>query len=236
MTTNETKTLDETTVAGIDRRLFASLGLGLMASIGGAGSVLAGEDRRFDESFGIPAHLKSFDPSDPNAFIPYTYSAASAFRNGFAERGEKIFEEFIETHLRELRTSGIPRHFAKLDAAGALPTTIRDAMVACIEGMQVTGANGTAPAAAEGSLCIEGPENCIDTGCDALNGDCWDVPEIIQETGVDPCVCVAEPRWYEWALLALLALILLATPGPDEVPAMLYALSRLIIRAAPAIA
>jgi hypothetical protein len=88
-----------------------------------------------------------------------------------------------------------------------------------------------------GNLCIEGPlgQSCISTGCDEIPGDCWLVPEPLRGITENVCECIREVSWWEVGLIALLLLLLIATPGPDEIPAMAAAASRLIVRVAPAL-
>lgn len=225
----------------LDRRAFGKLGL-LAAVIGSGSGALTqvfgpapaeASPQRLVSAGGLPSHLTSLDFADADAFVPWSWGAGQAFSGGVVDNTLADLDAFITANLSLLRTSRIPRVFAQRERAGNLPQTIRDLVDAFIEGLRV---QPQAAVSSAGSLCIEGPDGCIDTGCEDLGGYCWDVPAALVEfLGLEPCECVYKPKWYEVALLALVLLLLIATPGPDELAAIAAAASRLIIRAAPAI-
>lgn len=244
--------------SAVDRRSFLTqLGLGTAMLLGPAAALRAQFNTatpRLVGSGGLPAHLTSQDPNDPNAVVPHSYSIASVYSRGDVNEMLDHLETFIDQNLTLLRQSDIPRLFAEREAAGQTPTTVVEMMQVFYEGLssglsdpnQGFSTEEVSQASALdsfGSLCIEGPESCIDVGCDdycsarGRSGTCFPVPEIAQEgLGLEPCECVCNPKWYEVALLALVVLLLIATPGPDELAAIAAAASRLIVRAAPAVA
>ncbi|HYO13342.1 MAG TPA: hypothetical protein VE685_09135 [Thermoanaerobaculia bacterium] len=227
---------DQTPARSVDRRSLLS-GLSALTLLAAPASVLRALETEVPTQplpactppSGMPAHLKSLCASDPNSFAVNAWGTAEAYgaggTNGLLDR----LEEFLAAHKAELSTSPFVLNLAALERAGNLPRTI--------EGLTQVMVNSTLCSAGDfGSLCIEGPlgQSCIDTGCEDIPGDCWLTPEPLREF-IETCECVRRVRWWEVALIALLLLLLIATPGPDEIPAMIAAASRLIVRVAPAI-
>lgn len=179
---------------------------------------------------GMPAHLKSLCASDPNSFAVHAWNTAKAYGAGETAGLLDRLAEFVAAHRVDLSTSPFVLDMAQRERNGTVPTTI-----AGLTQVMINSTLCSAEAGGWGALCIEGPESCISTGCDEIPGDCWAVPALLQELGLEPCECVRRPKWYELALAALILLLLIATPGPDEIPAIIAAISRVVVRAAPAI-
>lgn len=221
----------------LDRRSLLS-GLGVMTTLLTAPSVLRAVEVIRTEPVvpgctppsGMPAHLTSLCASDPNSFPVHSWNTAKAY--GAGETGGLLdrLAEFVAAHMADLSTSPFVLDMAQRERNGTVPTTI-----AGLTQVMINSTLCSAEAGGSGALCIEGPESCISTGCDEIPGDCWPVPALIQELGLEPCECVRRPKWYELALAALILLLLIATPGPDEIPAIIAAISRVVVRAAPAI-
>jgi hypothetical protein len=227
---------DRAPAPSVDRRSLLS-GLGALTLLAAPASVLRAVEPAPTQPLpvcsppsGMPAHLASLCASDPNSFAVHAWGAAEASGAGGTAGLLDRLEEFLTAHKRELSTSPFVLNMAALERSGNVPTTI--------EGLTQVMVNSTLCSAGDvgGALCIEGPlgESCISTGCDEIPGDCWLTPKPLRDF-VEPCECVREVSWWEVALMALLLLLLIATPGPDEIPAMVAAASRLIVRVAPAI-
>lgn len=226
---------DRTPAPSVDRRSLLS-GLGALTLLAAPASVLRAVEPIPTQPVpactppsGMPAHLTSLCASDPNSFAVNAWGTAEAYGAGGTAGLLDRLEEFLAAHKAELSTSPFVLAMAQREKDGTVPTTI--------EGLTQVMVNSTLCNAGDfGSLCIEGPlgESCISTGCDEIPGDCWLTPKPLRDF-VEPCECVREVSWYEVALIALLLLLLIATPGPDEIPAMVAAASRLIVRVAPAI-
>jgi hypothetical protein len=227
---------DRAPAPSVDRRSLLS-GLGALTLLAAPASVLRAVETVPAEPLPactppseMPAHLTSLCASDPNSFAVHAWGAAEAYGAGGTSGLLDRLEEFVTAHKTELSTSQFVLDLAALERNRNLPRTI--------EGLTQVMINSTLCSAGDsGSLCIEGPlgESCISTGCDDIPGDCWLVPELLRGHVEEPCECVRTPKWYEVVLIALLLLLLIATPGPDEIPAMIAAASRLIVRVAPAI-
>ncbi len=182
----------------------------------------------------MPSHLTNSDPYDPNAFGPSAWALASGLTNNCLDPLIDSLEDFIDENKDEMADSQLVSLFYEADQNGALPTTIAEFVALFLKGLMPS--FGARLPTQEGSLCIEGPEDsCIDVGCSSIPGTCWSVPALIQELGVEPCECVRHPKWWEIALAASILLILVLTPGPDEIPATMAIIGRLIVRAAPAV-
>lgn len=215
-----------------DRRSFVTSLFGLMA--GSAFGICRPGDFKAVRAEPV---MPSCTDTGPNGLVHLTTQYAHLAAAGDPDRLLGALEGFVLANREILSTSAVVLTLAERARANQLPTTIQD-MYGVFQANwspQGDGFDG-------GNICIEGPANCIDTGCDAKcsaqgwsGGDCWDVPGILEDAGLEPCECVCSPPWYEIVLLALIALILFATPGPDEIPATIAAISRYIVRAAPAI-
>lgn len=155
------------------------------------------------------------------------------------------FQKLLVANKASLQTSAVVVAINQAYNSGSMPTTIAGLSALAINALNPQSGSGGGVAAQSsgiaggkatvGSLCIEGPESsCIDTGCSDIPGYCWSVPGIFQELGMEPCECIGKPKWYEVALLVLILALLILAPGPDEVPATMAAIGRLIVRTAPA--
>jgi len=239
----------------------ASLGLiGLMAS----GSLLAGRQAgAHTPPPGIPSHLTSYDPNDPNAFIPWSLEVVRLLGRGDIDTLMTQFETLVDENAEALAQSQIVAILAQLDAQGNLPTTIQEMVGVFVQAVlappaddaigQSSGVDGLSggfnanaePAEGGGLLCtLIAGTGCVDVGCSAHcdriprfgnGGECFEAGPLLEEWVGDQCGCVCNPPWWELLIIALILLLLLATPGPDEIPATIAALSRYLVRLAPAL-
>ena len=212
----------------LDRRhLLRYLGAG-MAALAAPGALAAAVDLGSPcEPTGLPSHLAILDPRYSNALVPYAYKATLSGTGGKANRVLGAIDDLVKKNKAFFQKSPIVKELSKRVKSGKTPKTVQE-MLGLFE------TSWTGP-----DVCITGPAGkCIDTGCDDAcwaggkypGGACYPTPTAIFD---EECTCFCNPGLLELSLLALLILLLLATPGPDEIPALLAAVSRLIIRRAP---
>ena len=219
---------------GVDRRyLLRYLGAG-MAALAVPGALAAVDVKPLSAAaeptpcnpLGLPYHLSILDPKYPHALVPHAHKLALLGTSGKTNRIVGAIDDLVKKNKAFFQKSPIVKELSKRVKSGKTPKTVQE-MFSLFE------TSWTGP-----SVCIVGPEHCIDTGCDDAcwaggkypGGQCYPAPAGIFE---EECICACNPGFLEFTLLALLILLLLATPGPDEIPVLLAAVSRLIIRRAP---
>lgn len=175
---------------------------------------------------GLPYHLSILDLRYPDAVVPNAHQIALLSTTGKPRNLFKPIDQLITKNRALFKKSVVVKKLAERVRNGNPPKTAQEMLLLFRSAWSLP------------SLCIAGPDGgCIDTGCDtecivrgAPGGECFSIPFDVLE---EDCSCACSPPWYEFALLALILLLLFATPGPDEIPAILAAISRLIIRRAP---
>lgn len=236
----------------VDRRdMLLKFGLGMGALLAGAGPALAQSRESLSTvnpapapqpvplcttstSNGLPSHLTNTDPWDPDAFPTNAWNLLRAMGNECVDDLVNSLGAFLTANKTLLETSHIVYLYNEADKYDTLPTTIAGTVALFLKGLDGSVTEiAVAAGVQEGSLCIEGPEDCIDVGCGDIPGWCWSVPALIQELGVDPCSCVRKPKWYEVALAVLILGILILTPGPDEIAGIMATIGRLIVTRVP---
>ena len=211
----------------LDRRhLLRSLGAGLAAlavpgSLAAAGEASGPTDPC--NPTGLPYHLSVLDPAYPNALVPHARKLAVLATQGKKERVMGAIDDLVKKNKAFFQKTDFVKNLSKLVKSGKTPKTIQEMLSLLAVGWVTP------------ELCEPENGSCKDFGCaddcrlrGHSGGGC--LPLGLPE---EPCSCLCIPGVLEFSLIALILLLLMMTPGPDEIPAILAAVSRLIIRRAP---
>ena len=178
-------------------------------------------------TFVLPSHLMILDCRYPDALIPHLHRLALIGTHG--KNGPLIgaIDNVLKKNKKALQKSGFVKGVAERMERGNPPKTIQE-MFSLFENAWI------AP-----EICLKVGRSCVDKGCsnacynlDYPGGVCLNLGTIADFPG-GPCHCVCYPGLLEFTLAALIALLLVLTPGPDEIPAILAYISRLIVRRVP---
>lgn len=213
------------TSQNLDRRnLLGVLGAS-MAMMAVPKAVAAGEITDPCNPLHLPYHLSVLDPAYPDALVPHGHKLALIATQGKKDRVVAAIDDLVKKNKAFFQKTQFVKKLAPLVKSNKPPKTVQEMFALFEIGWVVP------------ELCEPVKNVCKDFGCDdecwlkhnSPGGACLPVGFL----GGNPCECVCFPGVFEFALMALIILLLLATPAPDEIPAILAAISRLIIRRAP---
>lgn len=214
----------------LDRRhLLRSLGAGLAAlAVPGALAAVAADPSDVPGPeppcgpTSLPSHLAILDPCYPNALIPHAYRLGMLATQGKKDSPMAALDNLLKKNKAAFQKTAFVKNLTKRVKSAGPPKTIE-------EMFSLLAVGWLTPALCE----LNG--KCEDFGCaddcrlrGHPGGGC--LPLGIPE---EPCTCLCIPSVLEFSLIALVLLLLMMTPGPDEIPAILAAVSRLIIRRVP---
>lgn len=217
---------------GVDRRyLLRYLGAG-MAALAVPGALAAVDVKPLSGTaeptpcnpLGLPYHLSVLDPKYPHALVPHAHRLASIATQGKVGRINAAIDDLVKKNKAFFQKSPIVKELSKRVKSGKTPKTVQEMLSVFEAGWMVP------------DLCEPVAGVCEDFGCDdacwtqrnSPGGTCVPLPFVAG----NPCECVCNPGILEFTLMALILLLLLVTPGPDEIPGILGVISRLIIRRA----
>ncbi|HYH45084.1 MAG TPA: hypothetical protein VEG34_05315 [Thermoanaerobaculia bacterium] len=182
----------------------------------------AGEDPCNPTS--LPSHLSVLSLGFPNALVPHAHRLAVTAAHGKNTRMLGAIDDLVKKNKAFFQKANSVQILSQVVKIGKTPKTIVE-MLSLFEA-------GWTPAAP--SLCQPVSGTCKNTGCNdrCKQGGKYSGGECVGLFTDEPCSCVCNSAPAELALVALIVMALLATPGPEDIPGILGAISQTILRRA----